>query len=118
MDRRPSCVVYIIGPAADAAPVKVGIASSARRRLQTLQTGSPVQLFIHHEIQMGAGINVRWIEGKAHAAMWAHRRHGEWFDVTPAEAIAIIERLCAQADRHDSDEEMGKVIQLHPLAKP
>jgi hypothetical protein len=71
--------VYIVG--ADGSDlVKIGRASSPRKRLRDMQTGSPLRLKL-----LGIASAPEWadvqLEGALHAYFATRRRHGEWFDL-------------------------------------
>lgn len=80
-DRR----IYFIG--SEAGPIKIGVADCAKSRLETLQTGSPVKLFIMAEMSGGPNI-----ERSYHEKFSEHRLHGEWFAPHP-DILAEIDRL-------------------------
>jgi hypothetical protein len=68
-------------------PVKVGITTKAglERRLVTMRTNSPVPLRL-----LGAVTGTKDDEKRAHAALWAYRRGGEWFG--PSRAVTAFVR--------------------------
>ena len=45
---------------------------------------------------MAVNAKGRTIENGAHSALAAYRKHGEWFDVSPLEAVEAILRACKQ----------------------
>lgn len=91
------CGVYIVG-SVYGKPLKIGVAKNPIWRLRSLQSGNPVQLFIHR---------VFWAKGGAEAAyeveQTAHRQSstnstrlvGEWFMLDLATASANIEMAFA-----------------------
>ncbi len=80
-------IVYFIG-AADG-PVKIGVSHNVSKRLATLQTAHPVQLFVL--ATAGGGIAA---ERHYHAWFAGHLLRGEWFERSP-ELVAEIDRLNA-----------------------
>lgn len=77
---QPPCLVYVI-----AAPLvsryKIGITTQRpMRRLEALQTGSPVPLELVITFPGGAET-----EAALHRRFTARRAHGEWFDLTPSD---------------------------------
>jgi Meiotically up-regulated gene 113 len=75
--------IYVIGPATG--PQKIGISGDVDQRLQTLQTGFPGELFIHHKEEVEPK-KVRLLEKKIHSELNYKRVKGEWFNFTPEEA--------------------------------
>ena len=76
---RPASVkelVYFIG--AETGPIKIGITTYPKLRLEHLQTGSPVPLQIHALVRGG-----RSLERAYHEYFDRWRLHGEWFDRSP-----------------------------------
>lgn len=77
--------VYVIGPKDGLQ--KIGRSVSPKKRLKTLQSGSPLKLHVHFTLQHArAGA----VEIAAHRVLHADRVHGEWFRVSPGVAIAAV----------------------------
>jgi Meiotically Up-regulated Gene 113 (MUG113) protein len=71
--------VYFIRPVGMDGPVKIGVSSWPYERRATLMSWSPIPL------EVVATINGdRELEKRFHAAFWDYRRHGEWFESSPA----------------------------------
>lgn len=70
--------VYLIGPVHGAGPWKVGMSTDVRKRLATLQTGSPEPLRVYWAVPGG-----RALETRLHRTLAPWRKHGEWFDLGP-----------------------------------
>ncbi|WP_030674870.1 GIY-YIG nuclease family protein [Streptomyces cellulosae] len=70
--------VYLIGPEHGAGPWKVGMSTDVRKRLATLQTGSPEPLRVYWATPGG-----RDLESRLHRVLAPWRKHGEWFDLGP-----------------------------------
>lgn len=79
--------IYVIGPAIG--PQKIGLSGDVDKRLQTLQTGSPVDLLVHHREPIIAK-QVKLLEKKIHRELNHKRVRGEWFDLTPEEAKEFV----------------------------
>jgi hypothetical protein len=77
--------VYVIKPAGFSGPCKIGRSTNVPGRLATLQAGSPQKLEVYAVYVGGVGV-----EAKAHAMLAEKRAHGEWFDVTPDEAVRSV----------------------------
>jgi hypothetical protein len=54
--------------------IKIGFAKDVKRRVKTLQTGSPDKLVILHSFAAS-----RWNEKEIHFELGQHKSHGEWF---------------------------------------
>jgi predicted GIY-YIG superfamily endonuclease len=69
---------------------KIGFSADVDRRLKTLQTGNPDKLNIHYFIECEDS-KVRKLEKKLHKELSYKRLNGEWFNMTPKEAIEFLE---------------------------
>lgn len=65
--------------------VKIGIANDPRKRLATLQVGSPVELRLLSVLKVD--LAPEW-ERDFHKRFAQHRLHGEWFELAPGVAAA------------------------------
>ena len=79
--------IYVIGPESGAQ--KIGFSQDVEKRLSSIQTGNPQKLKIHH-IQEVRENHVRLLEKKIHKVITHKRVSGEWYNVTPEEAIAEV----------------------------
>ena len=88
------CWVYVIAAVSDdrhvVGPVKVGITADVPKRLSGLQTGSPLKLVIVGKYAFWRREHARLVEGAFHRACDVHRLEGEWFDIMPDAAVAIM----------------------------
>lgn len=73
--------VYVVGPK-DPRFVKIGRSTNLRRRLATLQTGFPEELYIYAVLYT----NDMGLEGELHKRFADYRTNGEWFAVEGAVA--------------------------------
>lgn len=95
MNRRPTPThrhIYVIGP-----PIglqKVGLATDPRARLAALQTACPFDLLLHLAVAVPFG-EAHAIERRAHRLLARSCVRNEWFDTTPAEAIAAVQSAAA-----------------------
>ena len=80
--------IYVIG--ADDGPQKIGFSNDVDRRLGTLQTGNPRKLKIHYIVEVPED-QVRLVESQIHKENRRRKVSGEWFDLTPEEAIAEVD---------------------------
>lgn len=71
---------------------KIGFSVCAETRLKELQIGCPFRLSLSAAVAVNA--KGRTIERGAHTALAKYRKHGEWFDVSPLEAVEAILGAC------------------------
>jgi hypothetical protein len=79
--------IYFVG--GDVGAIKIGLAIDPKKRLQSLQCGSPIPLSI-----LATTPGDKKLEYLYHLRLREHRLHGEWFDRHP-NVLAEIERLAA-----------------------
>lgn len=88
--------VYIIGQLSTAfeviGPVKIGISNNPLSRLQGVQTGSPSRLVLVDRYCFWKRTHAMAVERCFHQTCGAHRLEGEWFDITPGAAAALMEQ--------------------------
>jgi len=77
--------VYLIGPRDG--PYKVGVADDIGSRLEGLQTGCFVELFIHAVRPCLSRTEALRLERQAHAALQGHSIRGEWFSCSLEQAV-------------------------------
>ena len=95
MSRRPPPphrYVYVIGPSQGLQ--KVGIATDPKQRLATLQTAVPFDLHLHLAVAVPFH-EAHAIERRAHRLLARSCVRNEWFEATPAEAIAAVQSATA-----------------------
>lgn len=80
--------IYVIG--APNRPVKVGHSQHPDRRLKGLQVSNVDRLSILHSVECRDAEKL-FAERYAHALLWPRRISGEWFDVTPEQAITAVD---------------------------
>lgn len=87
--------------------VKIGVAVDPVKRLKGINTGAPdlATLFGHRQFESR---HVAFeIESRLHRLLRGRRAKGEWFDISPHEALALLKkqrplRLIDPDARHDS----------------
>lgn len=89
MGKQRGCSVYVVA-SEKCKPVKIGHTKNAAKRLGSIQTGSPVKLFIHENTEMMSLPEAKAIEARVHEALKDHRMNGEWFDVDVQDAVDAI----------------------------
>jgi hypothetical protein len=85
-ERKYASFVYVVQNG-ERGPVKIGAAGSVLSRLIQLQIGNPVELIVPAVVMCGAR---HQIELAAHGLLEKHWVRGEWFDVSPLEAVEAI----------------------------
>lgn len=80
--------LYVIGTKANYQ--KIGFSKDVERRLATLQTGNPSPLYIHH-VEPVPKNKVRLLEKKLHRELNHKRLNGEWFNLSPNEAVLFLQ---------------------------
>lgn len=89
------CSLYVIATVIDGqmvAPVKVGIAKNAKKRLSDFQTASAHELALAYEMHFPTRRFCEEIERATHElskVVGCHRR-GEWINLDPSDAMILI----------------------------
>lgn len=86
--------LYVLG-AADGL-MKVGRSAQPETRLKTIATANGVAVHLHHVSPERDDSS--YVEAAAHRLLANKRRAGEWFDVTPTEAVAAIEAAIREVE--------------------
>lgn len=81
--------IYVIGNGTNDL-CKVGYSRNLKARLSAMQTGSPVPITLAHFVYVAGGLIAKRIEATVHHALRDRQVHGEWFDVPPSYAAAMI----------------------------
>ena len=84
-------LIYVIGCFEKMEAVKIGISKRSPHlgRLQQLQTGSPYHLHIYAQFPV-YHYHIYTKEKNIHTTLAANRMKGEWFNIHPRTAIAVI----------------------------
>lgn len=80
--------LYVIGPKTGAQ--KIGFSKNVQQRLRTLQTASALPLHVHIS-QPVPEARVRLLEKQLHRELGYRRLSGEWFDLSPDDAVAQVQ---------------------------
>lgn len=80
--------IYVIGNQTNRQ--KIGFSQDVHKRLSSIQTGNPEKLYLHHYVSVPKN-RVRLLEKKIHTEMSYKRISGEWFNMSPSEAIAFLD---------------------------
>lgn len=75
-----SCHVYFVQAGDEFGPVKIGITNNIKKRLEMLQTGSPVKLRCLSLIDFESEPRAREAESSLHEMFDDLRLEGEWFE--------------------------------------
>lgn len=120
--------VYIIAKVVDqdadckyGSPVKVGLTSNIRNRLDTIQTSTPFKVEIFQAFAFPDRDIARALEQAFHQVMKGKRLHGEWFDMTPQRATgAMVANVMAHLHLHttlsdkERDEALARIMGFDP----
>lgn len=79
-------ILYVIGNV-EGGMYKIGVSTDTVKRLQSLQTGSPLELTIVGQKFVDDMFKA---EREAHKKMAAHRLRGEWFKLTQDQALSVV----------------------------
>lgn len=79
--------IYVIGTQGNLQ--KIGYAADPNKRLAQLQTGNPERLYLHHKIPVPDS-RARLVEKHIHKEISYKRATGEWFKLTPKEAVDLL----------------------------
>jgi hypothetical protein len=85
--------IYIIAvakPGEPLGPVKIGITSNVNGRIAALQTACPYPLSLVHVFTAPNAECARETERAFHAVQARHRSYGEWFNLSPIEAMQLM----------------------------
>lgn len=107
------CILYVLAVGPDG-PSKIGITTDIMQRIRTLQTGCWLQISAYDfRIALPKNMSGMWFnlekfaqEGARLAEVEAHRvltefelrMVGEWFDVSPKDALAVVDKVAISAD--------------------
>jgi hypothetical protein len=113
--------IYVIR--GDHGLIKIGISTNPSARLAQLQTASPSALSFAYIAALRC--DGRAVEAEAHRTLAAHRRNGEWFDVSPDMAVAAIAAAAyrlsepiASGDPRLADEAVRMAATGNDMARP
>ncbi len=84
--------------------IKLGIANDPASRLKTIQGATGIRLALAHATE--ARRDARAVEAAAHKLLAEKRKTGEWFDVSPDEAIRAIEDATALIEESREPKEI------------
>ena len=87
--------VYVIGRLNEATceiegPTKIGLSQSPLQRLKQLQSEETVRLILVAKFAFWQRRHARIVERAFHATRDDFRTRGEWFDIPPADAVALM----------------------------
>lgn len=88
-----TCRVYIAAVVRDntlVGPVKVGISTNPWSRVHEMQTGCPQKLAVVHTFKFTSRRAAMDYERSIHESWGYCRIQGEWFDISPGEALRFI----------------------------
>lgn len=88
--------IYVIGPWQGLQ--KVGLTTDPQSRLATLQTASPFDILMHASVAVPFR-EAHAFERRAHQILARTRVRNEWFETTPADAVAAVHSAAAPFKR-------------------
>lgn len=68
-------------------PVKIGISRDAHKRRSQIQTGCPYEVALIHVLEMPSFECAKEVERNLHLDFVSRRTKGEWFQISPAQAL-------------------------------
>jgi len=81
--------IYVICEDAATSTVKIGFSANPDRRLKQLQTAQSNPLILFHKEEVPAA-SVRALERVIHKELSYRKARGEWFSISPEDAVATI----------------------------
>jgi hypothetical protein len=84
--------LYVIGVSDPCDYVKIGISNHIHRRIAQLQPGYHSRLVVHYRLCFSSRANALVAESLVHDYLEDDRMCGEWFAVTPEDAVEFIWR--------------------------
>lgn len=72
---------------------KIGIAQNVEKRVKGVQTGCPLQVTLVHTTELLPREIASWIEKTTHYRLKQHKTLGEWFRITPQQAVTAIQQV-------------------------
>lgn len=78
--------------------VKVGLANDVAHRLAQICTATPFSADAAHTFRFASRTLARRVERETHTILANRRLNGEWFRVTPAEAVRAVEQAVTNLD--------------------
>lgn len=96
------------------APIKIGVAANIERRLNTLQTGNHLELFLIAAIKCDSKNHAYGLESMFHRMLKRHRMRGEWFkhdlNLKAIEKMQVRGKFEWAADDEPEDDEFDPEI--------
>lgn len=83
-----SYYVYFIQEENDG-PIKIGVSWNVTKRLHTLQSANPHELFVLDTVRCASKTAAAALEKKLHRRLHAYQIRGEWFEPVPEVRVAI-----------------------------
>lgn len=78
--------------------VKVGLANDVAHRLGQISTATPFSADAVHTFRFASRRLAQRVERETHMILAARRLNGEWFRVTPVEAVQAVEQAVTRLD--------------------
>lgn len=94
-------------------PVKIGISDVPVGRLASIQTSCPFPIGLIHRQKMPDREIAKAVEQAVHTVRQGNRSHGEWFEMSPAEAIFSVHLALAtmlKIHLEFADDEIDEIL--------
>lgn len=95
LKERGRLCVYVIAPGPEG-PTKIGYANDLVARLVTIQSGNWVKLRVYSTTWCVGPPVAKRLEEVVHSRLIDKSMLGEWFDIDPASAIEIVQKIAAE----------------------
>ena len=92
--------IYVIKEEDTTDIVKIGFSGNPEKRLKQLQTGHPRTLELFHKEEVNPAL-VKPLERVIHRTLAHKRRNGEWFALTPSDAVFEIQHALMKHGDND-----------------
>lgn len=109
---KPGCSVYVIHESLNLMACKIGVTTDIAARFSAMQVCTWRELTLAYSVRLETVDDAMKIESVAHAEFMDKRLRGEWFEITPEDAIAAIKRLIAASKNQCLGSEYEKKHQL------
>jgi hypothetical protein len=109
---KTQCVYVIHNPEINI--TKIGISDNAERRMRDLQNACGCELILFYNTEHL--YDAQRYETSAHEALAEKRRVGEWFNVSPEEAMAVVKNVTQEAQKDRILEDYKNGISISKIA--
>lgn len=111
--------VYVVAPAPEG-PSKVGYAVDIQARMKGMQSGNWVKMYVHSALWCAGPPVAHRVEEVSHFKLIDHAIGGEWFNVKPEEAEAVVQKVASElypSLKFRGHDDMLAMLKTMPLDK-